>query len=65
MAHAHIMDDLPTGGSRPNKRGNLTMLQIDDVCGDLLHLGVMPIEDSAALPGLPGLGDDAYDHAIE
>lgn len=65
MAHAHIMDDLPTGGSRPNKRDNLTMLQIDDVCGDLLHLGVMPIEDATALPGLPGLGDDAHDHAIE
>ena len=37
MAHAHILDDMPTGGPRPNKRDNLTMIYIDDAFADLLH----------------------------
>ena len=62
MAHAHILDDMPTGGPRHVKRDNLTMLQLDDMCADLLHLGVMPLDDPAALHGM---SDEAQDQPIE
>lgn len=62
MAHAHILDDVTPSGPRHTKRDNLTMLQIDDMCADLVHLGVMPLDDTAVLPGLP---DDSAENVIE
>ena len=63
MAHAHALEDIsltpPT--QRPKGRDNLTMLQIDDVCADLVHLGLVPLDEHAGIPGI----DDAVDSSVE
>jgi RNA polymerase primary sigma factor len=66
MAHAELLDGMQLNAPRQRpdgtRRDNLTMLQLDDVCTDLMHLGVMPIEDPMLLPGMP---EDAHEAAVE
>src|SRR3954452_3713701 len=61
MANAHALDDIPLNPARSKGRDNLTMLQIDDVCADLVHLGLVPLDDHAGIPGI----DDAHDAQVE
>ncbi len=65
MVQAHLVDDLPGHHrQRPdgNRRANLTMLQLDDVCADLLRMGVMPVDEHSGMAGRP---DDLHDDAAE
>src|SRR5205085_8740506 len=66
MAHAEILDVLAPGPSRPRGRDNLTMLQVDDTCIDLTHLGmgIVPLDDQVIMP-IPGISDDMHDHGVE
>jgi RNA polymerase primary sigma factor len=63
MGQAQLLDDMPADATHQHvegtRRGNLTMLQIDDICADLVHLGVMPIDDSVSLQVVT---DDGHDH---
>src|SRR5829696_6649633 len=57
MANAQLLDDMHAPSPQQPRRDNITMLQLDDVCADLLHLGVMgvaPLDDPILIPGLPG-----------
>jgi RNA polymerase primary sigma factor len=54
MGQAALVNDIHPDAPRPLKRkGNITMLQIDEMCGDMLHLGILRPEDSADIVDLP------------
>jgi RNA polymerase primary sigma factor len=50
MATAESLDDFPLRAPRQNRRDNLTMLQIDDLCDQMVHLGIVPIDDTVTIP---------------
>ncbi len=63
MAHTEILDELAAVTTpRPRGRENLTMLQLDEVCAELIHNGVLTIDDQ---PGMLILPDDTADRSME
>jgi RNA polymerase primary sigma factor len=62
MAHAETLDELAPITARTRNRDHLTMVQIDDACADLVHLGILPLDEQAGIPVLPGMPDDAHAH---
>ncbi len=63
--NAELLDDLAPNPARQSKRDNLTMLQIDDICGDMVNLGVMPLDDTITLPGLHDVPDHPDEIEVE
>ena len=62
MATAESLDDLPLHAPRQKRRDNLTMLQIDDLCEQMVHLGIVPIDDSVTIPEIT---DETPDPQVE
>ena len=62
MATAESLDDLQVHAPRQNRRDNLTMLQIDDLCEQLVNLGIVPIDDSVTIPEIT---DETPDPQVE
>jgi RNA polymerase primary sigma factor len=59
MATAETLDDLPLRAPRQNRRDNLTMLQIDDLCDQMVHLGIVTLDDNAAVADITDETPDA------
>ena len=55
--NAEMLNSLETSSARKTK-GNITMLQVDDLCADLVHLGIVPIDDTV---DLGDISDDSHD----
>jgi RNA polymerase primary sigma factor len=74
MATAESLDDMHFGPvrttrdarqTRQSRRDNLTMLQLDDLCADMVHLGIVPIHDSVIIPEITDDPTDEQDpHAL-
>ena len=66
MGQAALIDDMHQDAPRRLRRkGNVTMLQIDEVCGEMLHLGILRPDGSSTLVDgaedahdLPSIHDD-------
>ncbi|MDQ6693159.1 MAG: RNA polymerase sigma factor RpoD [Chloroflexota bacterium] len=60
MLQAQRLDDLSEDTPRKIKP-NLTMLQIDDICAELVHLGIVPVDDADVHTNT----DDGHDNDME
>jgi len=59
MGQPALLNDIHPDAPRPLKRkGNVTMLQIDTVCEEMLHLGILRPDDTTAIIDL---ADDVHD----
>jgi len=56
--NAELLNGLETNPTRKSK-GNITMLQVDDLCAELVHLGLVPLEDTVELAEL--VADDGHE----
>jgi RNA polymerase primary sigma factor len=62
MAQAQALNAFLPNTTRHTRQDNITMLQIDDLCADLAHLGIVPMEDTADIHGIT---DDGHDDTVE
>ena len=60
--NAEMLNSLETSTTR-NSKGNITMLQVDDLCADLVHLGLVPIDDTVDLADITDDGPDIHPDA--
>ena len=59
MGQPALLNDIHPDAPRPLKRkGNVTMLQIDEVCGEMLHLGILRPDTTG---DMVDLADDIHD----
>ena len=69
MGNAQLVDDMGLNAARQHpeaaRRDNLAMLQIDDMCADLVHLGVIQLDEHMGVPGIDDPHDVPYEHSHE
>src|SRR5437870_3767590 len=58
MAQPQMIGDARLEPVQRKDRANLTMLQIDDACGELVNLGIIGLDDPLAMPGMLADGPD-------
>lgn len=62
MGQAQLVDDLYQQPRPRQTKGNLTMLHLDDLSSDLMHLGIVPLEEPI---DIADIAPDAHDHGFE
>src|SRR5215210_1456173 len=62
MGQAQLVDDLYHQPRSRQTKGNLTMLHLDELSSDLMHLGIVPLEESLDLADVVS---EAHDSVLE